>query len=168
MSDDKIDLRKLNRYLHEGKSGRECAQIFKVSDSAISKAKKKLRNTIVRTVALEKAHEVVEDQFDMMDQLRTVNRAINEELNRAKEAVESDECINKVAVQEVIIKLCAEVRKQLDSGLRIAETWHNIQVYQDFQKEVLGILEEFKPGVRDEVIKRLKQKSVLRGLVNIN
>ncbi len=48
----KIDIKKLEQLLRGGKTQRECAQVFKVSESAISKAKKQL-------VKLYKANPVI-------------------------------------------------------------------------------------------------------------
>ena len=66
MAKPKIDIRKLDRLLRAGKSQREISHVFGVSESAISKSKKQLRNNIVRTVGLERANEVVQDHIDMI------------------------------------------------------------------------------------------------------
>lgn len=131
-------------------------------------AKKDLKNTIVRTVSLEKANEVVEADLDMMSQLRKINRAINEELDEARAEIGKADCKDKRSLQEIIIKLSGEVRKQLETGLRIAEVWYDHKIFGEFQQEVLTILDEMQPGARDAVITRLKEKRALRGLVQIN
>ena len=98
MPKPKIDLRQLDQMLRAGKAQREIAQVFGVSESAVSKARKKLRSNIVRTVGLEKANEVVESHLDMMGQLRKINAAIDEELDRAKESVIAAEGRDKLAL----------------------------------------------------------------------
>lgn len=167
MPKPKIDLRQLDQMLRAGKAQREIAQVFGVTESAVSKARKKLRSNIVRTVGLEKANEVVESHLDMMGQLRKINAAINEELDRAKESVIAAEGRDKLALQEVIIKLSAEVRRQLEAQLKIFEVWTDMKVVAEFQAEVLAVLDEMEPGARDEIIQRLKERRTLRGLVSI-
>lgn len=131
-------------------------------------ARKKLKNTVVRTVALEKAHEVVESHLDMMSQLRKINVAINEELDRAKKELESSEGRDVKSQQDIIIRLSAEIRKQLELQLSIAEVWYDQKVFAEFQAEVLNLLDKMAPGARNEIIKKLKERRFLRGLVAIN
>ena len=165
----KIDPVQLDKLLREGKTGRQCAKTFGVTDAAVCNARKRLKTNIVRTVALEKASQVVEVHLDMMGQLRKVNLAINEELERAKnQIVQQADGREKLMLQEIIIKLSAEIRKQLDTQLRIAEIWYDQKVYKEFQEEVLAVLEELSPGARNEVIRKLKQRRTLRGLVSFN
>jgi predicted transcriptional regulator len=168
MPKPKINLKLLDQMLRAGESQRKIAQVFGVSESAVSKAKKQLQSNIVRTVGLEKANEVVESHLDMMGQLRKINAAINDELDRAKDSVIAAEGRDKLALQEIIIKLSAEVRRQLEAQLKIIEIWHDMKVFSEFQAEVLAVLDEMTPGVRDEIIKRLKQRRTLRGIVTIN
>ena len=168
MSEAKIDLRKLDQMLRAGKTQREAAQVFEVTEAAVAKAKKQLKTNIVRTVGLEKANEVVEGHLDMMGQLRKINEAITGELDRAKQAVVGAEGRDQRAIQEVIVKLSAEVRRQLEAQLKLFEVWTDMKVVAEFQAEVLSILDEMEPGTRDDVIRRLKEKRALRGLVSIN
>jgi hypothetical protein len=167
MSKPRIDIVKLDQLLRAGKQQTEIAQFFGVTPSAVSHAKSQLKNRVVRTVALEKANEVVESHLDMMGQLRKINNAINDELDKAKENAEAAEGKDKLALQQIIIKLSAEIRRQLEAQLKIVEVWHDMKVISEFQTEVLAILDEMKPGVRDEVIQRLKEKRALRGTVSI-
>jgi len=168
MARPKIDLHKLDRLLRAGKSQRKLAQVFGVTESAISKARKSLKNNIVRTVGLERAGDVVESHLDMMGQLRKINEAINAELDRAKAAVQKAKGRDRLAIQEVIIKLTAEVRRQLESQLKIVEVWHDMKIVAEFQEEVLNVLDEMEPGTRDEIIKRLKERRTLRGSVSFS
>jgi hypothetical protein len=163
----KIDIRKLDQMLRAGKSQREIANYFNVTPGAVSQAKRQLRNNIVRTVALEKANEVVESHLDMMGQLRKINKAINDELDKAKETAAAAEGKDKLALQQIIIKLSAEIRRQLEAQLKIVEVWHDMKVISEFQTEVLAIIDRMQPGARDEVIQRLKEKRALRGSVSI-
>ncbi len=168
MPEPKIDIRKLDKLLRSGKTQRECAQVFGVTESAVSKAKRQLKNVIIRTASLEKGHEVVESHIDMMGQLRKINEAINDELDNAKTAATDAKGKDRLSLQEIIIKLSGEVRRQLEAQLKIFEVWHDLKIFAEFQTEVLAILDEMQPGARNEVIRRLQQGRALRGLVNID
>ena len=81
MPKPKIDRVKLNRLLRSGKSQKEVAQVFKVSEAAISKAKNELKVAVVRNVALESAHKVVDRHLDTIGQLQKINSDANELLD---------------------------------------------------------------------------------------
>lgn len=163
----KIELIQLDKMLRQGSTQKECADYFKVSAPAVSQAQKRLKTHIIRTVALEKSSQVMESHLDMMGQLRKVNNAINGELDRAQRDVEKAGALDKKGIQEVMIKLSAEIRKQLTLQLAIAEVWHDQKIVSEFQREVLGVLNEADPQLRHEVIKRLKEKRILRGSVTL-
>lgn len=163
-----IDLIQLEVLIRKGKSQREIAKLFNVSDAAVSQAKRKLKSDIVRVVGLEKAAEVVDSHLDIMGQLKDVNTTILDELTRAKEILEEPGPKNIIAVQEIIIKLSAEIRKQGDQYLRAYEVWRDQEMMAEFHNEVLAVIEEVIPGKRDEIIKRLKENRALRSAVNFN
>ena len=77
MPNSKIDRVKLNQMLRAGKPQREIAQVFGVTESAISKAKKELHITVIKNVALESAHRVVDKNLDAIDQLQKINTEAN-------------------------------------------------------------------------------------------
>ena len=167
MPKPRIDLRKLDQLLRSATPQNEIAKMFDVSPAAVSRAKKRLKNNIIRTVSLEKANKVVESHLDMMGQLKMINQAINEELERAKQSVITANGRDRLAFQDIIIKLSAEIRRQLEAQLKIIEVWHDMKVFSEFQAEVLAVLDEMQPGVRDEIIRRLKERRALRGTVSI-
>ena len=72
MPKPKIDRVKLSQLLKRGKTQREVAQVFGVTEGAISKAKKELNLAVVRNVALENAHRVVGKNLDTVDQLQKI------------------------------------------------------------------------------------------------
>ncbi len=165
----KIDLIRLDKMLREGKSGKECAAVFDVYPSAISQARKKLKTHVVRTVAMEKSSQVVEAHLDMAGQMRRINQTINQELERAREKVEEAKQLDDVAkMQEVIVKLTAEIRKQLNTQVQIFEAYRDFKEYDRWKQGVLTILMKYHPGDRDACIKELKEAGLLRGSVEIN
>ena len=168
MAQTKINYAELDRMLRAKIPYSEIAKRFGVTKGRISQAKRELRNNMAKTVQLERAHEVVEQNLDMAAELSKANRAINEELERAKVDIEGEKGKDRRGTQRIIIGLSAEIRKQLDTQLRIFEGWQDSTLKADFQDEVLRILDGMQPGVRDEAIRRLKQRRALRGLVQFN
>jgi len=164
----KVDIRKLDQLLREGKTVKECAKYFGVTPGAISQRKAQLKHQIVRVASLEKAGEVVEAHLDMAVELRKINNAINQELARAQTQVEDSETGDIRAIQEIIIKLSAEIRRQLETQIKIFEAYSEFKDRAAFQNEVLSILDQMQPGVRDEAIRRIKNAGALRGAVTVN
>jgi hypothetical protein len=141
----KIDKVKLSQMLRSGKSQRECAKVFGVTEGAISQAKKELNINVVKSVALENAHKVVTKNLNSIEQLQKINDYANELLdllmrwNRGdKEALQILESqVRKVKVKgteeeiteyrfkdprELALKAMAEIRSQLSLQLEIFES----------------------------------------------
>jgi hypothetical protein len=104
----------------------------------------------------------------MAAQLRKTNNVINEQLDSARIDIEGEKGKDRRETQRIIIGLSAEIRKQLDTQLKIFEAWQDSTQNADFQIEVISILDQMQPGVRDEAIRRLKEKRALRRLVQFN
>ena len=161
----RINLIELDKLTRQGVSGKDLAKHFNVSPAAVCKAKKKLKTNVIRASAIDKAAQVLDTHLDMMAQLRAINQTINTELDRATTAIEAASPKGKTAIQQVIIRLSAEVRKQLSLYLSIAETWHDHKIVAEFQQELIDILKEVSPEVKDEFVKRIKRRQAIRGAV---
>jgi hypothetical protein len=191
MGKPKIDRIKLDQMLRDGKPQKEIAQFFGVSEGAISKAKNELKVAVVKNVALESAHKVVDRHLDTIGQLQKINQNANELLdllmrwNRGNEEVLQilEGQVRKVKVRgaeqevteykfkdprELALKAMQEIRGQLALQLDISKTLYDIQAVAEFQKEVLTAIGEVDPNVRDRIIQRLKEGRSLRQSVSIN
>jgi transposase len=187
----KIDKVKLNQLLTAGKSQREVAQVFGVTEGAVSKAKKELNINVVKNVALENAHKVVDKNLDAVAQLQKINQDANEILDllmrwnrgdeEALQVLESQ--VKKVRVRktekfveefkfkdprELALRAMGEIRGQLNLQLDIFKTLYDMQAVQEFQREVLEAIGEVEPDVRSKIIERLKERRALRGSISIN
>ena len=194
MPKPKIDRVKLSQLLKQGKTQRQVAQVFRVTEGAISKAKKELNVSVVKSVALESAHTVVDKNLDTISQLQRVNQVANQLLDeltgedqvidRMVKAVEvsleyeGDPISQKKYIRQVILrvnqdkntalKACAEIRGQLNLQLDIFKTLYDMQAVAEFQKEVLTAIGEEAPDVRNRIIQRLKESRSLRQSISIN
>jgi hypothetical protein len=158
MSNGKIDKLKLSQLLRSGKSGKDCAEFFSVTEGAISQARKELNIAVVKSVALETAHQVVEKNLNAVDQLLNINRKANTLLELAIKAEDHD----------TTLKAMREIRGQLELQLEIFKTLYDIQAVADFQREVLTAIGEVDSGVRNRIINRLKEGRALRQSVDIH
>ena len=105
-----IDRVRLNEMLRRGKSQRDIAISMGVSEAAISKAKKELNINVVKTVALENAHRVVDKNLDALGQLEKINKAANKMLD---ELTGEDRTINRmVKAVEGVLSFEGDPKKQ--------------------------------------------------------
>jgi hypothetical protein len=193
MAKAKIDIVKLNRLLRSGKTQRECAQVFGVTESAISKAKKELNVNVVKNVALENAHRVVDKNLNAVDQLQKINDHANELLDlcmawgrgddAALQILESQRTTRMARIgdeqvpvdefkfkdpRELALKAMAEIRGQLKLQLDIFATLYDMKAAAEFQKEVLTAIGEVAPDVRSKIIHRLNEKRAIRSAVRFH
>ena len=156
MAEPKIDKVKLSQMLRAGKSQREIAQFFGVTESAVSKAKKELNLTVVKNVALENAHRVVDKNLNAIDQLYKINDMANQLLDELE------------AKPELKLKVMREIRGQLKLQLEIFQCLYDMKAVQEFQQEVLTAIGEESPDVRNRIICRLNEKRAIRSVVRFD
>ena len=142
--------------LRSGKAQREIAQVFGVTESAISKAKKELNLNVVKNVALENAHRVVDKSLNAVDQLYKINEGANKLLDELEEK------------PDLKLRVMAEIRNQLRLQLDIFQSLYDMKAVQEFQKEVLTAIGEAAPDVRDRIIHNLNQKRAIRSAIEFN
>jgi Asp-tRNA(Asn)/Glu-tRNA(Gln) amidotransferase B subunit len=177
--------------LREKVPQKEIAQFFGVTSGAITRARQELNINVIKTVALERAHEVAGKNLDAIAQLQKINDYANELLdllmrwNRGdKEALQILEGqVRKVKVRgqeeevteyrfkdprELALKAMQEIRGQLVLQLDIFKTLYDVEAIAEFQKEVLNAIGEVSRDVRVAIIRRLKERRSLRGSISIN
>jgi hypothetical protein len=193
MTEAKIDKVKLSQMLRAGKPQREIAQVFGVTESAVSKAKKELNLCVVKNLALENAGRVVDKNLNAIDQLQKINEHANWLLDllmgwqkgdsQALQVLESQVATKKVRVgdkeefvkefkfkdpRELALKAMAEIRGQLKLQLEIFQCLYDMKAVQEFQEEVLTAIGEASPDVRKRIIRRLNEKRAIRSAIKLN
>ena len=193
MPKPKIDRVKLSQMLNAGKTQRQVAQVLGVTEGAVSKAKKELNINVVKNVALETAHKVVDKNLDTLAQLQKINDNANELLDllmrwnrgddEALQVLETQ--VRKIRIgkgenvewvkeykfkdpRELALRAMGEIRGQMSLQLEIFKTMSDLETIREFQTEVLTAIGETSKEVRDAIIKRLKEKRALRTSVQVN
>lgn len=188
-----IDTVILNKMLSSGKTSKECAEHFGVSPAAISKAKKNLDIAVVKNVAMENAHRIVDKNLNAVDQLQKINDHANWLLDHLMRWIKGDEAAIQVLEKNArlvnvgtkeepemvteykfsdphvtAIKAMGEIRGQLKLQLDIFQTLYDMKAVQEFQEEVLTAIGDTAPDVRDRIIHNLAQKRAIRSAVRFN
>ena len=187
----KIDIDKLKALHSKGLTVTAIAEKMGVTKGAVSKQFKKLKLAVIKNVVLESAHKVVRKNLNAIEQLQKINQDANEILdllmqwNRGDKAalqvLESQ--VRKVRIgktdkfveefkfkdpRELALRAMQEIRGQLGLQLDIFKTMYDFQATAEFQEEVLGVIGEVDPDVRNLIIERLKEKGALRSAVSVN
>jgi hypothetical protein len=164
-----------------------------VTPGAISQAKKELNINVVKSVALENAHRVVDKNLNAVEQLQKINQDANEILDLLMRWQRGDgEALQILASQarqvnvgtkkaprwitqykikdprELALKAMAEIRQQLGLQLEIFQALYDMKAVQEFQEEVLTAIGEVDNDTRQRIINRLNQKRAIRSAVRVD
>ena len=79
----------------------------------------------------------------------------------------SDRTGKILQIQNNMINISGEARKQIELQIKIAETLYNIQMSQEFQSEIIQAIREIDQFTAKKIVTRLKEKRALRGLTRV-
>ena len=161
MAPTKVSEDDLRQFLAAGHTQAQAARHFGVSEPAIHQRLKKMRGLGTRVVALERAAEVVDEKLGASARLARIQRVIDDELAWAVEHARR-EGADRGVLQDVILKLTAEVRQQLSLQLAISRTLVDLRVVKEFQETVVEIIRLEAPDTARRIIARLKERRALR------
>jgi len=150
----KIDRVKLNQLLRAGKPQKEIAKFFGVTEGAVSKAKRELKLSVIRSVVVERAHEVIDENLNTVQQLQRINREANriiDELSKSSDRAD----------RELILKACREVQSQLRLQLEIFQTMYDVRLVADFQREVLEVINNADPESKNRIVEALNKRRLV-------
>lgn len=189
MAKNKINDRKLLKLVDmEGMSQAEAARQLGCSRQAVSKRLQELKGRTTKAVVLKKVDQVVEQKLDTIQQLTKINTDANELLDlcmkwqRGDEAAiqvlesqvktirvgKSEETVKEFKFKDprdIALKAMAEIRNQLRLQLEIYQTLYDLKAVKEFQETILDTIAEVSPDVRNEIIRRLNEKRVVRAAV---
>ena len=173
MGKGKIDERKLIKLLEAGKTQREAAAVFGVTESAVSRRVKSLSLNIAKNVALERADQICEEKLDAMEELRKVHKAVAGELDWLQQEVQelnSNGLLTpalRFEFQNQMLTHVSEIRQQLKLALDIARTLYDAEAVRDFQREVIETIGEASPETRERIVKALQARRAIRSVASL-
>jgi len=196
-SEAKIDKIKLLQLRQESKSIKYCADYFGTSEAAIRHALYRIRKEIRETPTedmiggnnIDAMKQLSDINANIISQLEKCNKLLVREDAKVKQIDELSSILEQnpndtearirlerlmdsnlkttLAIQNNMINISAEIRKQIELQLKIAEALYNIQMISEFQNEVISIIKSVDNIAAETIIARLKERRMLRGLVKL-
>ena len=180
----KIDPVKMRRYLREGKSQTQIAEIFGVSDAAVSMRLKDLNLSVAKSVQMEHAHACVLDSLDVIGQLHKLNRDSNYLLDLlmatirgekdAKNLLKKHQELGSIGAKmrfedpkALVLKVMSQIQSQLRLQITILETVASFEAVADFQGEVIEVIGEMDAGLKEKFISKLREKKAIRSAIKL-
>ncbi len=185
----RIDDNLLLRLLEKGHTVSGMALKLGVDKSNVSRRLKALNIAINRNRAIRAAHKIVDGDINVVDESQKINRDANELLDlfmrwtrgdgEALPALESQ--VRKIKVggreeeisdyrgkdpRELALDAMQEIREQLELQVDIFQTFYNMQAMQQFQTEVLEVIQSVSPEAGAEIIRRLAERDALRSALD--
>jgi DNA-binding Lrp family transcriptional regulator len=149
----KIKDTKMLRMVNDNIPQAEIARHFGVSPAAVCKRLRELRGRTSYAVAASKTAAIIDNKLDVISDLNSINEQTKTILAGAKE--------NPV----LALKAISSIQQQISLAITLYEQVYSIDQMNNFNQEVLQVLEECDPALRKKVINRLNAKASLRSAV---
>lgn len=177
----------------EGKSRPECAQFFGTTIEGIKAAEKRISRRLNKlpvpagNSTIDSMKQLGQINEEIVSQLKRCNKMILreevkmeacdtvfEKLKKDPNNIDAHELMDKIwgsnnrailAIQANLISASAEIRKQIELQLKIAETLYGLEVTEAFQNEVINIIKEVEPEAAQKIVNKLREIRSIRGLV---
>lgn len=118
---------------------------------------------------LDKLIQREELRTDALDELQTriTENPDNIDAQEVFDKVWNNNLKSILAIQMNSINASAEIRKQIELTIKIAETIYNVQNVQEFQNDILGVIASIDGSVKDKIVDGLKKRRAIRGLLTM-
>jgi len=160
----KVDPLQLKQMLDQGKAQKEIAAFFRVSEGTISKNVKTLSLAQSQDVILRSATKINDRKVSAMTRLERIAGVVESELNYIQKTIKGTKGEERREWQEVQLKHTAEIRKQVNLLLEIAQALYNIEEVDAFKKIVLEEIGNESEELRDRILQRIRQRRTYSGL----
>ena len=191
----KTDIAKLKDLHAKGLGVTQIAKQLGVSKGTVSKQLKRLHLAATKNVIVEQAPKLVKKSFDVVDELHHINEVANKLLNeltgeeesikrmvRAVEAVlkfkaeptkESEQELKRIVLQinrdkNTAIKTCTEIRGQVSLMWDMLKEWHDMKVVAEYHEELIELLRQTSPKLRDDFLRRIDERQALRRAITVS
>lgn len=180
---DKELIKQLDRVSAGEITKTDIAGILGISRTTLYKKIKKLNYQKTKALTKE-AKGAVRKGLNAVDQLKTINESAIDMLSKLEsELKELDEVekfadINGLSTEEIILRVKAflgekdskrhlllqnlkEIREQVKTQLEIMKSLYDLKAIEEFQQEVINVINEVEPTAAARIVKALAQKSVI-------
>jgi hypothetical protein len=165
----KIHYPQLQQWLDEGLSQAEIAWRFKVNPSSVCKAVRRLNKETARIVTHKAEPAIVDKKIDIIGQIKVLNAKCHQEIqwiedkmNGVNGAKAIEDLAKRKILQDQMLKLVAEVRKQMGFFLDVAKTLYSAEEVQAFMEEVIKAIEDADPVTKKRIISKLQEARPVR------
>ena len=156
MPEIKINDRELLRLVDKGGlSQSAAAKQLGVSRQAVSKRLQEVRGRSTRAVVAKQTQKVLQQSFDAVDQLNSINQKTLGLLDEAEQD------------GEFSLKVIAELRQQIRLAMEIQERVYSQQAAQEFMAVIVDVLRSVSPDAYKEFRERINSERTLRDAVRI-
>jgi transposase len=160
----KVDPIILEKLLRDGLSQKEVAERFKVSEGTISKNVKALTFASAKDVVLRSASKINDKKLNAMTRLERIAKVVEDELTYIRKTIKNTKGEERREWQEVQLKHTAEIRKQVNLLLEIAQALYNIEEVNAFKKIVLEEIGNESEELRNRILQRIRSRRTYSGL----
>lgn len=163
----KVDLIQLESMLRSGLTMEQIGEHFGVGKGTVSKNAKALKFCKSQDIVFRSAERINAKKISAMARLERIAEIVEGELSYIRKTIKATSGEERRAWEDVQLKHCGEIRKQVDLLRDIAMTLYNVEEVEAFKKIVLEEIGAVDERVRDEILRRIKERRVDRGLAAI-
>lgn len=182
MSKSKVDTVLLFEMMRQGKTQKECAQFFGVSEANISKIKKKTKTVVNREIALFSAGAVLDLQINYLQDLAVQQQQLKDLLDTVYVMLNEDDgekyweararltklIGSKGSLQNLLIGLHAELRKQQEFGFNIDKVMDDMKNIRKFQSVIMDTIRNVDPGTAKKIAAELARLKIIKSSLDFD
>lgn len=172
----------LAEQLRQGKSQKECADLYGVSESYVSKRKKRMQAGVSKDLSLFSAPRVIDQHVSYMDQLHGLSKQAREILDMIYTILQAEQFSpeyqvvysklvrlvgSKGSFGSLLIGMQAELRKQIEYFTNLQKDLYNLKQIKAFQDVVMEEIRKTDPEVAQRIVKRLVEINAVRSSLDM-
>jgi len=159
----KIDLKRLQTLIFdEGKSQKECAEIFQVNEATVSRALKRIRSNMPIVLMTEHKHDLIKYTDNVLVQLKKLNKMLMTELRFIQDAInKAQKTDDRIELHPTLYKgveTCVKLINQINETYKLLCATESVNQFMD---EVLIAIRACSPALQQDIFSRLKDKGPL-------
>jgi hypothetical protein len=164
----KVDPIQLENMLQQKMLQKDIAAFFKVTEGTVSKNITELQKAKSQDVVLRAATKINDRKLSAMTRLERIAKVVEDELTYIRRTIKGTKGDERREWQEVQLKHTAEIRKQVNLLLEIAQALYNVEEVEAFKKIVLEEIGGVDEEIRTKILDRIRQRRAYSGVAGIS